>query len=118
MDLSQLGGDKRQEPVDFAIGDTVKVFVRIKESGKERQQAFEGTVIARKGHGSLETFTVRKISYGVGIEKIFFIHSPAIAKIEVTRRGRVARAKLYYLRTKIGKERKISEARKQHLPEQ
>lgn len=116
MDLSQLGGDRHEGSSDFHIGDTVKVFIKIKEGGKERIQAFEGTVIARKGHGYLETFTVRKISYGIGVEKVFHLNSPSLTKIEVLRRGRTARAKLYYIRSKIGKERKISEARKQ-LPE-
>ncbi len=116
MDLSQLGGDKKENGSNFCIGDTVKVFIKIKEGGKERIQAFEGIVIARKGHGYLETFAVRKISYGIGVEKVFHLNSPSITKIEVLRRGRTARAKLYYIRSKIGKERKISEARKQ-LPE-
>jgi large subunit ribosomal protein L19 len=113
MDLARLGGDKREDLPQFNVGDTVKVSVRIVEGGKERLQVFEGAVIARKGHSNLETFTVRKISFGIGVEKVFFLHSPAVGKIEVTRRGRTARAKLYYLRQKIGKERKISEARKQ-----
>ena len=113
MDLARLGGDNREDLPEFNIGDTLKVYVRIVEGGKERVQAFEGAVIARKGHSNLETFTVRKISFGIGVEKVFFLNSPAVAKIEITRRGRAARAKLYYLRQKIGKERKISAARKQ-----
>ena len=95
--------------VNVNIGDTVKVHCRIKDGTNERIQIFEGTVIARKGGGTSETFTVRKISYGVGVEKIFPIHSPNIAAVEVVRKGRVRRAKLYYIRGRVGKSSKVKE---------
>lgn len=95
---------------DFRTGDTVKVHQLIQEGAKERIQMFEGVVIARHGGGINETFTVRKISYGVGVEKIYPVHSPRIAKIEVKQSGRVRRAKLYYLRDLKGKAAKIKEA--------
>ena len=91
------------------IGDTVKVHCRIKDGTNERIQLFEGTIIAKKGGGISETFTVRKIAYGVGVEKIFPVHSPNVAKIEVVRRGKVRRAKLYYVRGRVGKSAKIKE---------
>ncbi len=91
------------------IGDTVKVHNRIKEGSRERTQIFEGTVIARHGGGVTETFTVRRISYGVGVEKIFPIHSPNVEKVELVRHGKVRRAKLYYLRDKVGKKSKLKE---------
>jgi large subunit ribosomal protein L19 len=94
---------------DFRPGDTVKVHVRLKEGEKERIQVFEGLVIARKHGGISETFTVRKISGGIGVERIFPIHAPSIAKIEVGRRGRVRRAKLYYIRQLRGKAARIKE---------
>jgi len=94
---------------DFNVGDTVRVHVRIKEGGKERIQIFEGTVIARKHSGINETFTVRKVSYGIGVERVFPIHSPMIKKIEVKRRGKVRRAKLYYLRKRVGKAQIVKE---------
>ena len=94
---------------NFNIGDTVKVYFKIVEGQSERVQVFEGVVIAVKNSGIRKTFTVRKISYGVGVERIFPLHSPRIEKIEVTRKGRVRRAKLYYLRGKIGKASKIKE---------
>ena len=93
----------------FKIGDGVKVFVKIKEGNKERVQAFAGTVIARDGGGSTETFTVRRISFGVGIEKVFPVHSPYIEKIEIERSSRVRRAKLYYLRERTGKAARLRE---------
>lgn len=96
---------------EFSIGDTVKVHVRIREGEKERVQVFTGTVIARDGKGSTETFTVRRISYGEGVERIFPIHSPNVAKVEIERRGRVRRAKLYYLRERSGKTSRIKERR-------
>src|ERR671916_2123439 len=100
----------RADIPDFQPGDTVRVQVRIKESEtKERLQAFEGVVIARKGGGIRETITVRKTSFGVGVERIFPLHAPIIGKIEVTRRGRVRRAKLYYLRELRGKAARIRE---------
>jgi large subunit ribosomal protein L19 len=101
---------KRTDIPAFAPGDTVRVHVRIKESEtKERLQAFEGVCIARKGDGIRETFTVRKTSFGVGVERIFPIHGPIIGKVEVVRRGRVRRAKLYYLRNLRGKAARIKE---------
>jgi len=96
---------------DFQPGDTVKVHSKIIEGDKQRIQVFEGVVIGRKGGGSRETFTVRKISYGVGVERIFPLHSPRIAKIEVVRKGLVRRAKLYYLRELKGKAARIKERR-------
>ena len=100
---------KKDVKVQFKAGDTVKVFFKVVEGGNERIQAFEGVVIQRKGTGLTETFTVRKISFGVGVERIFPIHSPRIDKIEVVRRGKVRRAKLYYLRDLSGKAARISE---------
>ena len=97
----------------FATGDTLKVMVRVREGDKERLQAFEGTCISRKGGGVDETFTVRKISASVGVERIFPLHSPIIATITVVRRGRVRRAKLYYLRNLSGKGARIREKRDQ-----
>ena len=93
----------------FGIGDSVKVYIRIVEGEKERTQMFDGTVIARHGGGISETFTVRKISYGVGVEKTFPIHSPNVEKVEVYRVGKVRRAKLYYLRGRVGKAAKVKE---------
>lgn len=95
----------------FEPGDTVKVMVRVREGDKERLQAFEGLVIAKRGGGVDETFTVRKVSAGVGVERIFPLHSPSFASIEVVRRGRVRRAKLYYLRQLSGKAARIREKR-------
>jgi len=97
----------------FAPGDTVKVMVRVREGDKERLQAFEGVCTARRGGGIDETFTVRKVSASVGVERIFPLHSPSIAGIEVVRRGRVRRAKLYYLRKLSGKSARIREKRDQ-----
>ena len=99
---------KAEAPV-IRIGDTVRVHIKIKEGAKERIQIFEGTVIAKKHGGVNETFTVRRISYGVGVEKVFPVHSPSIATIEVVRHGFVRRAKLYYLRDRVGKAAKIRE---------
>jgi len=101
----------RAEIPEFRPGDTVKVHVRIVEGDKERIQIFQGTVIARKGGSSRETFTVRKVSGGVGVERIFPLHSPKLDKIEVARRGVVRRAKLYYLRGLRGKAARIEEKR-------
>ncbi len=101
---------KRETP-EFSPGDTVKVWVKIKEGNRERVQAYEGVVIARNGHGLMESFTVRKISYGEGVERVFPIFSPFIADIEVMRRGKVRRAKLYYLRGRRGKSARIAERR-------
>ena len=99
---------KENKP-QFEVGDTVRVSVRIKEGDKERIQAFEGTVIAKKHGGIAETFTVRRVSYGVGVEKIFPVNSPIIDKVEVVRHGKVRRAKLYYLRGRVGKGAKVKE---------
>ena len=93
----------------FSAGDTIRVHVKIVEGGKQRIQPFEGTVIARKHSGINETFTVRRISYGEGVERTFLLHSPSTEKIEVVRTGIVKRAKLYYLRKKIGKKTKVEE---------
>jgi large subunit ribosomal protein L19 len=94
---------------DFAPGDTLRVNVRIKEADRERIQAFEGVCIARAGAGLNETFTVRKLSFGEGVERVFPVHSPVLESIEVRRRGKVRRAKLYYLRGRTGKRARISE---------
>ena len=101
-------GNKR-ETFPFNVGDNVKVFLKVVEGDKERLQPFEGVVISRKGGGTRETFIVRKISFGVGVERIFPLHSPNIDRIEVIREGSVRRAKLYYLRQKKGKAAKIKE---------
>ena len=93
----------------FGIGDGVKVYIRISEGEKTRTQLFEGTVIAKHGGGISETFTVRRVSYGVGVEKTFPIHSPNVEKIEVFRLAKVRRAKLYYLRSRVGKAAKVKE---------
>ena len=90
------------------IGDTVKVSVKIREGERERIQAFEGTVIARKGSGVSETFTVRRVSYGVGVERVFPVHSPNVAKVELIRGGKVRRSKLYYLRDRVGKAARVN----------
>ena len=95
----------------FEVGDTVKVFVKVVEGSRERLQAFDGVVIAKKNGGVRESFTVRRISYGVGVERTFPLHSPRIAKIEVVKHGKVRRAKLYYLRKLSGKAAKIKEVR-------
>ena len=95
----------------FAPGDTVVVQVKVKEGDKERIQVFTGTVIARDGHASTETFTVRRISFNVGVERVFPLHSPSVEKIEVERHGKARRAKLYYLRERTGKKAKVKERR-------
>jgi large subunit ribosomal protein L19 len=99
----------KDETFDFAIGDTVRVLVRVVEGGKERQQAFQGVVLKRRGGGARETFTVRKISSGIGVERVFPLHSPNVKEIKVIRRGKVRRAKLYYLRNLVGKAARIQE---------
>ena len=101
-------GYKRDVPL-FNVGDAVKVHVKVVEGDKERIQPFEGVVISRRGSGIRETFIVRKVSFGIGVERIFPIHSPAIDKIDILKKGSVRRAKLYYLRTKKGKAAKIKE---------
>ena len=108
--LQAFASEQLKENVpSIEIGDTVKIHNRIKEGTRERIQSFEGTVIARHGGGINETFTVRRISYGVGVEKIFPIHSPNVEKVEFVRHGKVRRAKLYYLRDKVGKKSKLKE---------
>lgn len=101
----------RSDIPEFRAGDTVKVHVRVVEGGRERVQIFEGVVIARDGAGLRSTFTVRKVSFGVGVERVFPLHAPIIQKIEVTRRGDVRRSKLYYLRERSGKSARIKEKR-------
>jgi large subunit ribosomal protein L19 len=101
----------KRKPPAFTPGDTVRVHIKITEGGRERVQAFEGTVIGRRGAGVSESFTVRRISHGVGVERVFPLHSPRLEKIDVVRRGRVRRAKLHYLRGKVGKETRIKEER-------
>ena len=111
MDLIQAveAEQMKENAVNFRIGDTVKVHFKIVEGQTERIQIFQGIVLASKGTGVRRTFTVRKMSYGVGVERVFPVHSPRIDRIEVVRRGRVRRAKLYYLRKRIGKAAKVSE---------
>jgi large subunit ribosomal protein L19 len=101
----------RADVPEFRPGDTVKVHVRVVEAGRERQQVFQGVVIRRQGGGLQETFTVRKISFGVGVERTFPLHSPSIGKLEIVTRGKVRRAKLYYLRERTGKKARIKERR-------
>ena len=105
LEASQM----KAEVADFAVGDTVKVHNKIKEGNRERIQIFEGTVIKRQGGSNRETFTVRKFSNGVGVEKTWPVHSPFVEKIEVVRHGKVRRAKIYYLRSRIGKAAKVKE---------
>ena len=112
MDLIKALNEKQlqaQVP-QVAVGDTVKVHVKVKEGSRERIQIFEGTVIAKKHGGIEESFTVRRVSYGVGVEKVFPLHAPSIEKVELVRHGKVRRAKLYYLRGRVGKAAKIKEA--------
>jgi len=99
----------RTDIPEFNVGDTVRVFVKVIEGNRERLQAFEGVVIQRKHGGIRETFTVRRVSYGVGVERTFPVHSPRIERIEVIRRGKVRRAKLFYLRERVGKATKVKE---------
>ena len=94
---------------EFKVGDTVKVHIKIKEGNRERIQIFEGTIISKKHGGVSETFTVRKVAYGVGVERTFPVHSPNVEKVEVVRVGKVRRAKLYYLRDRVGKAAKVKE---------
>ena len=100
----------KENPPEFNIGDTVRVGVRIKEGEKSRIQNFEGTVIAKKHGGIQETFTVRRMAHGVGVERVFPIHSPSVVGVEVIRRGKVRRGKLYYLRGRVGKSARVKEA--------
>ncbi len=108
LKLIESSSMKADAPV-VNIGDTVKVHVNIKEGEKSRIQVFEGTVIAKKHGGVNETFTVRRVAYGVGVERVFPVHSPAVAKVELVRAGHVRRAKLYYLRDRVGKSAKVKE---------
>ena len=111
MDLLKAFSEKykKAEPPVVTVGDTVRVHLKVKEGNRERIQIFEGTVIAKKHGGIEETITVRRISYGVGVEKVFPVHSPSIDKVEVARSGKVRRAKLYYLRDRVGKGAKVKE---------
>lgn len=104
-----VAGQLREDAPSVSIGSTVRVHVKIREGERERIQVFEGTVIAKNGSGIAETFTVRRVSYGVGVERVFPVHSPNVAKVELVRNGRVRRAKLYYLRDRIGKAAKVKE---------
>ncbi len=99
----------KAEKPSFEIGDTIRIGVKIREGERERIQEFEGTVIAKNGSGVSETFTVRRVSYGVGVERVFPIHSPNVADVKIVRRGKVRRAKLYYLRDRVGKASKVKE---------
>ena len=111
MDLIQTLTEKyiKSELPAMNVGDTVRVTVRVKEGNRERTQAFDGTIIAKKHGGINETITVRRVSYGVGCEKVFPVHSPTIVSVETIRKGRVRRAKLYYLRERVGKSAKVKE---------
>jgi large subunit ribosomal protein L19 len=111
MDALKMIGDSsvKAEAPQFNIGDTVKVHVKIQEGDKSRIQIFEGTVIAKKHGGISETFTVRRVAHGCGIERVFPLHSPVVDKVEVVRSGKVRRAKLYYLRDRVGKAAKVKE---------
>ena len=110
MDLiKELTKSQLKEMPAVQVGDTVKVHVKVKEGARERIQVFEGTVIAKKHGGIEESFTVRRISYGIGVEKVFPIHSPTIDQIQIVRHGVVRRAKLYYLRDRVGKAAKVRE---------
>ena len=99
----------KSEVPAIEVGDTVKVHVKIREGERERIQVFEGTVIAKNNSGISETFTVRRVAYGVGVERVFPVHSPSVAKVELVRKGKVRRAKLYYLRDRVGKAAKVKE---------
>lgn len=102
-------GSLKENAPQIGIGDTVRVDVKIREGDRERIQAFEGTVIAKRGSGVAETFTVRRVSYGVGVERVFPLHSPNVADVKVVRYGKVRRSKLYYLRDRVGKSAKVKE---------
>ena len=111
MDLMKEFSSKylKETAPEVNVGDTVRVHIRVKEGSRERIQVFEGTVIAKKHGGIEESFTVRRISYGVGVEKVFTLHAPTIEKVETVRKGKVRRAKLYYLRDRVGKAAKVKE---------
>jgi len=108
MEEAQL----RKDRPDFSPGDQVRVLVRVVEGGRERRQPYQGVVIARRSSGLKETFTVRRVSHGVGVERTFFLHSPRVEGIQVLRRGRVRRAKLFYLRGRVGRAARIKEDRR------
>ena len=108
VDMEQM----RKEVPQFNVGDTVRVFVKVVEGTRERLQAFEGTVMAKRNGGIRETFTVRRVSYGIGVERTFPIHSPRVDHVELIRRGKVRRAKLYYLRNRVGKAAKVKDLQK------
>ena len=108
--LKIMSADSLKESApSFSIGDTIRVEVKIREGENERLQAFEGTVIAKRGSGVAETFTVRRVSYGVGVERVFPLHSPNVDSVKIVRRGKVRRSKLYYLRDRVGKAAKVKE---------
>ena len=108
--IKEIEAEQLKETVDqFEVGDTVKVYGKIKEGNRERIQVFEGTVLKKQGGSNRETFTVRKISNGVGVEKTWPLHSPNVEKVEIVRNGKVRRAKLYYLRDRVGKSSKVKE---------
>ena len=111
MDLVKILSEQYMKPElpEMNVGDTVRVLVRVKEGNRERTQAFEGTIIAKKHGGINETITVRRISYGVGCEKVFPVHSPSIVSVTTVCKGKVRRAKLYYLRDRVGKKAKVKE---------
>ena len=111
MDLIKVLSEQYMKPElpELNVGDTVRITVRVKEGSRERNQAFEGTIIAKKHGGIEETVTVRRVSYGIGVEKVFPVHSPSIDHFEVVRNGKVRRAKLYYLRGRVGKGAKVKE---------
>lgn len=108
IDLMESAHLKKDLP-ELKVGDTICVYVKIKEEGKVRIQAFEGTLIGKRGKGPKATFTMRKVSYGEGLERTFLLHSPSIDRIEVVRKGKARRAKLYYLREKVGKKSKVAQ---------
>ena len=108
--IKAIEAEQLKQSIDeFQVGDTVKVYGKIKEGNRERIQLFEGTVISKHGGGISETFTVRRVSYGCGVEKTFPIHSPNVEKVEIIRVGKIRRAKLYYLRDRVGKASKVKE---------
>ena len=111
MDVIKVltAGQLKENAPKVTVGDTVRVQVKIREGEKERTQAFEGTVIAKNGSGIAETFTVRRVAYGVGVERVFPVHSPNVAEVTTVRRGHVRRSKLYYLRDRVGKAAKVKE---------
>jgi len=108
--ITEIEHEALKEVSEFSVGDTVKVYGKIKEGNRERIQVFEGTVLKRQGTGARETFTVRKVSGGIGVEKTWPVYSPLVEKVEVVRKGKVRRAKLTYLRKRVGKAAKVKEA--------